>query len=118
MAETSLHRWDMHWTIFPPTLGLILHVSGYSRPVSHLHQFHIQTSMKIQILAFYWWKLLKWLHQLTKVAQEASDTWCYEYIAHIGQYNKSQLVFVDESSTDCCMTYCSRGWAICGDHAI
>ncbi len=53
-----------------------------------------------------------------KRAQEASDMQQYEYIACIGQYDKNQLVFVDETSTDCCTTYCRGGWAMCGDHAV
>ncbi|KIK79328.1 hypothetical protein PAXRUDRAFT_769717 [Paxillus rubicundulus Ve08.2h10] len=40
-----------------------------------------------------------------------------DYLAQIGLYEAAQLVFVDESSVDCCTTYRGHVWSIQGTKA-
>src|SRR6266481_3557297 len=56
--------------------------------------------------------------KLTCVVTERSAEKHTNYIMHIGWYSRNQLVFVDESACDQCMTYQGPMWAISGQHAI
>ncbi len=56
--------------------------------------------------------------KLTRVAAERSAEKHANYIMRIGRYSRDQLVFVDESACDQCMTYRGRTWAISGQCAI
>ena len=55
--------------------------------------------------------------QMTRVAVERSAEKRLEYVARIGMYQASQLVFVDESSVDRRTTYHGCAWSIRGTKA-
>jgi hypothetical protein len=55
--------------------------------------------------------------QMTRVAVERSAEKRLKYVARIGMYQASQLVFVDESSVDRQTTYHSHAWSIRGTKA-
>lgn len=57
------------------------------------------------------------MKKITRVAAERSSQKRLEYLARIGQYDASQLVFVDESSVDRRTTYRGHAWSIRGTKA-
>src|ERR1700720_1026031 len=57
------------------------------------------------------------MEQLSRIAIERSAEKRANFAARIGTYDANQLVFVDESAVDRCMTYRGRAWAIRGRKA-
>ena len=55
---------------------------------------------------------------MTRVAAERSAQKHVDYIMRLGPYARNQLVFVDESATDWCVTYRGHAWAISGQCAL
>ncbi|KIK78723.1 hypothetical protein PAXRUDRAFT_163224, partial [Paxillus rubicundulus Ve08.2h10] len=51
---------------------------------------------------------------ITCITAEWSAEKHLEYMTRIGKYEAEQLVFVDESSVNCCTMYCGCAWSIWG----